>query len=313
MKAAVLALVLFASSAEAGLERYRSLVVADDTHPSRPAAGGVRVTYLGVNGYQLEAGEHALLIDPYFSRVGLAAVALQQPIAPHQGRIAGGLQHVRRRVEAVLVTHAHFDHLLDVPEIMRRTSARLVAGPTAANLVQAVGIARARCLVVQPGEQRRISTWTITVLAAQHDRVFGSRPPFGGTVSHPAPPPRTASDWKLGEPLAFLIAANGQRIYIDSGGAPGGPPLNLGRIDLAIISTALPDSRRRFAATVRALQPRVVLPSHQDDFFAPYDRGFAFGKLTNFPQVLHSHRQEQLPGRLILLDYFRPWTLRSGR
>jgi hypothetical protein len=38
--------------------------------------------------------------------------------------------------------------------------------------------------------------------------------------------------------------------------------------------------------------------------------GFVFGKLTNFPQVKRTFEQEHLPGRLILLDYFRPWTLR---
>ncbi|CAN5174867.1 hypothetical protein BH20VER2_BH20VER2_00060 [soil metagenome] len=84
----------------------------------------------------------------------------------------------------------------------------------------------------------------------------------------------------------------------------------LGRIDLAILGVALPDSRRRLAATVRALQPRFILPSHQDDFFIPFDRGFTFGKMTNFPDVLRIRAREELPGRLILLDYFRPWTLR---
>jgi len=80
-----------------------------------------------LNGYQFEASGHALLVDPYFTRAGLTAVALQQRIEPNEARIAFGLQHVRPRADAVLVTHAHFDHLLDVPEIMRQTNARLVA------------------------------------------------------------------------------------------------------------------------------------------------------------------------------------------
>jgi hypothetical protein len=81
-------------------------------------------------------------------------------------------------------------------------------------------------------------------------------------------------------------------------------------VDLAILGVALPDSRRRFAETVRALRPRYVLPSHQDDFFAPLQGGFVFGKLTNFPDIRRQDQSDHLPGRLILLDYFRPWTLR---
>ncbi len=314
MKAILLALVLpfalGASAAHAGLAPYSSLVVADANARGPAARDGVRITYLGVNGYQLEAGRHALLIDPYFTRVGLTRVAFGQPIEPDAVRVAAGLSHVRPQVDAVLVTHAHFDHLLDVPEVMRRTGSRLVAGPTAVNLVRALGIPSSQCLVAKPGEQRRIGPWRITVLRAEHDRVLGPNPPFPGRVPYPASPPQRPSDYKLGEPLAFVIEANGQRIYVDSGGLPGTPLPQAGRIDLAIVGVALPDSRRRFPELVRSLRPRYVLPSHQDDFFAPFDRGFSFGKMTGFPGLLRTAERERLPGRLILLDYFRPWTLR---
>ena len=122
----------------------------------------------------------------------------------------------------------------------------------------------------------------------------------------------------MGEPLAFLIEAAGKRIYIDSGGMPDAPPAVehvrhgesvLWRIDLAILGVALPDSRKRFAVTVRRLQPRYILPSHQDDMFGPMSHGFVFGKMTSFPALLNDVRKENLPGRVILLDYFKPWTV----
>jgi hypothetical protein len=60
---------------------------------------------------------------------------------------------------------------------------------------------------------------------------------------------------------------------------------------------------------VRGLRPRFVLPSHQDDFFRPLNQGFRFGLLTDFPSVRKCFRERGLPGRVILLDYFKPWTL----
>src|SRR5215211_3833006 len=112
----LLCLTLSASSTRASLDRYRDLVVADADEPrSAPTNDGIRVTYLGVNGYQFEAGGHALLIDPYFTRVGLGAVATGATIRPQSDRVHAGLTHVRSRADAVLITHAHFDHLLDVP------------------------------------------------------------------------------------------------------------------------------------------------------------------------------------------------------
>src|SRR5436190_799352 len=122
-------LLLAAEISEAGLEKYSSLVVADK-NPEAPApSNAIRVTYLGVNGFQFETGGHTLLVDPYFTRVGLWAGALNQRIQSNPIRVGEGLKHVRSDVDAILVTHAHFDHLLDAPEIMRRINSRLVAGP----------------------------------------------------------------------------------------------------------------------------------------------------------------------------------------
>ena len=305
----------FAPVACAGLEQHPQFVVADKEANAPVPATAIRVTYLGVNGFQFENGNDTLLVDPYFSRIGFWSAALNRRIESNPNRVAEGLRHLRGRADAVLVTHAHFDHLLDVPLIMRRTRARLLAGPTAVNLVESFWIRQNECDVVRPGTVRKIGPWKIRVLAAKHDRLFG-KVPFDKCASHRGESqtlplrPIKASDWCVGESLAFVIEAAGKRIYIDSGGIPGYPPdAAVGRVDLAILGAALPDSRHRFAEIVRQLQPRYILPSHQDDFFAPVDRGFVFGKLTNFPALAQVYQRERLPGRLILLDYFRPWTL----
>lgn len=332
----VCVLLLSAQLAFGGLANCRSLVVADKDPSALVSSGAIRVTYLGVNGFQFETDGHALLVDPYFTRIGLWSAALNRRIESNPERVSEGLQHIRPRVDAILVTHAHFDHLLDTPEIMRRTHAKLLSGETAVHLTESLDISPNQCEIVRPGSIRTIGPWTIRVLAAEHDRLFG-KVPFGKCASRASslpspqssPPgrggreaagkgkfwfgqPVKVSDWCVGEPLAFVIEAAGKRIYIDSGGVPGGPsPLSrIKHVDLAILGVALPDSRQRVVQVVRQIQPRYTLPSHQDDMFAPLSRGFVFGKLTNFPPLAREYEEEHLPGRLILLDYFRPWTLR---
>jgi len=308
MRIGFCALLLSAQIAQAGLQKYSALVVADKSSRVIPPRDSIRVTYLGVNGFQFETDDHALLVDPYFTRVGLWAGALNERIDSNLHRVSEGLRHVRPRVDAILVTHSHFDHLLDVPEIMRRRHSRLLAGPTAIRLVESVGISPNECEVVKPGNVPKIGPFTVRVLSAQHDRLFG-KVPFPGKSTSLSKPVK-AADWVAGEPLAFVIEAAGKRIYIDSGGVPGAPPSpRAGQVDLAILGVALPDSRDRFGEAARQLKPRYILPSHQDDMFAPMDRGFVFGKMTNFPALLRDTRRENLPGQVILLDYFKPWTL----
>jgi hypothetical protein len=148
--------------------------------------------------------------------------------------------------------------------------------------------------------------WTIRTFTATHDRLF-SIVPFAGEVRGSSPP-RRAADWVCGEPLAYLIEANGISIYVDSGGTLARLPPNE-NVDLAILGVALPDSRTRFPAAIRRLRPRYVFPSHQDNFFRPLSAGFQFGLLTDFTRV-HRDFERENHGRLILLDYFRPWTLK---
>jgi L-ascorbate metabolism protein UlaG (beta-lactamase superfamily) len=310
MRCFLLFLGFTAQAFGAGLGSYSHLVVSDSAVPSRY---GVRVTYLGTNGYQFEFKGHALLVDPYFSRLDLLSVALGSRIQPNASRITDGLRHLAPKADAVLVTHGHFDHLLDVPAVMAKTRARLIASTSSIDLAKRAGASSGDA--VKPGDVRRIGPWKIRVLSATHDRLFG-KVPFDRLPSHAGPsvgasgkagPPQRAADWICGEPLAFLIEVNCQRIYIDSGGTSTQLPPNE-RVDLAILGMALPDSRARLAAALAHLQPRYLLPSHQDDFFRPLNAGFQFGQLTDFPFVQRESAQQNRT-QLILLDYFRPWTL----
>jgi L-ascorbate metabolism protein UlaG (beta-lactamase superfamily) len=301
LKVALLLLLGFSSVSGAGLNSYADRIARDSGTSRRD---GVRVTYLGTNGYQFEFDGRALLVDPYFSRVDLLRIGLGSRLQPDSARVAEGLRHLAPRPDAILVTHGHFDHLLDVPAVMSKTRARLIASSSAVDLAKRAGAPSGDA--VTAGDVRRIGPWKIRVFPATHDRLFG-KVPFDGREMHGSGPPQHPADWICGEPLAFLIEVGGQRIYIDSGGTPAQlPPRE--RVDLAILGMALPDSRARLPGALERLQPRYFLPSHQDNFFRPLDAGFQFGPLTDFSRVRRDSEQTNR-GRLILLDYFQPWTL----
>src|SRR5437879_12891107 len=125
MRCFLLFLGLSAQALGAGLGPYPKLVVADSAGTSR---NGVRVTYLGTNGYQFEFKGHALLVDHYFSRVDLLSVALGARIQPKISPITDAMRHLASRapsVDAVLVAHGHADHLLAVPAVIAPNGARL--------------------------------------------------------------------------------------------------------------------------------------------------------------------------------------------
>src|SRR5262245_24094635 len=144
MKFAFFVLALLAATAHAGLDRYRQLIRSDLSVLTTPPSNGVRITYLGTNGYLLESRGSTLLVDPYFSRIGLFSLAFDPSITPLEKRVAAGLAYLPQHIDAVLVTHGHVDHLFDAPGIAEKTGARLLASPTSIFLANAAGFPRAR-------------------------------------------------------------------------------------------------------------------------------------------------------------------------
>ncbi len=76
----------------------------------------MKLTWFGTAGFRIESGEHTLLIDPYFTRNTRAI--------PRQTLKASDI----RTADLILLTHGHFDHIYDVPEIASNTNATVYCG-----------------------------------------------------------------------------------------------------------------------------------------------------------------------------------------
>src|SRR4029453_8430840 len=191
MKCSLAFLVFSTQVLYAGLERYSDLIVADGS-PAASGGGDMLVTYLGTNGFQFESSNHALLVDPYFSRINLWRVILGSPVQPDEHRIDDAMKHLASNVDAILVTHGHVDHLLDAPVLMRKTGARLIGSRTAIELAERAGVPASRCHAITEGDVLGIGPWRIRAFTAMHDRLF-SIVPFAGEVRGSSPPPRAAA------------------------------------------------------------------------------------------------------------------------
>ncbi len=86
-------------------------------------AGTISVKHMGCNNLFITDGETNLLIDPFFSRpdvIGGTGPRLDDMIEPNVDIIRGTLEHVGiTRVDAIIVTHSHWDHALDIAEVWR--------------------------------------------------------------------------------------------------------------------------------------------------------------------------------------------------
>ena len=88
-----------------------------DRPPSSVEAGRVRIAFIGHASYLLQAGDYSILIDPVFSH----RASPVQFAGPKRVNPPGIDFDALPRIDAVIVTHNHFDHM-DMPTLTKLTT-----------------------------------------------------------------------------------------------------------------------------------------------------------------------------------------------
>ncbi len=93
------------------------------------SSANLTLTYLGTNCLVISDERTTLLIDPHFTRPAnlIGPAILFKRIKPDKDLIASTLEKVGiTSVDAILITHTHYDHALDAVETAHLTGASLI-------------------------------------------------------------------------------------------------------------------------------------------------------------------------------------------
>jgi L-ascorbate metabolism protein UlaG (beta-lactamase superfamily) len=194
-----------------------------------------RITFLGHSCCTVEEGGRVLLIDPFLTGNPLAAARPDQ------------LQPT-----AILVSHAHNDHLGDAIEIARRSGATIVSNYEIATWCEKAG---AKAHGMQHGGAHAFEWGWVKLTLAFHGSTLADENGFH----------------TLGNPAGFLIRLGDRMIYHAGDTALFGDMALIGRrhpIDLALLPigdnfTMGPDDA---VEAVQLLRPRRVVPIHYNTF-----------------------------------------------
>jgi L-ascorbate metabolism protein UlaG (beta-lactamase superfamily) len=237
------------------------------------------VTWLGTSTLLVSDGETHLLTDGYFTRVS-KLTTLTRPLAPDQDRIAAMLARYQiHKLDAVLVVHSHFDHVMDSPWVAMQTGAALVGSDSTANVGRGAGMDESSIRVAVPGEAIRFGEFEVTFLLSDHvpqapwiDRLTG----IGEQITEPLSPPARVDAWKEGESWALILVHPAGRMLIQGSAGFVEGQLEGYQVDLALVSSVgLSRQQSGYAAdyvrnTIAVTGARQVVPIHWDDFFLPW-------------------------------------------
>jgi L-ascorbate metabolism protein UlaG (beta-lactamase superfamily) len=244
-----------------------------------PPAGSVTVTWLGVTTLLFDDGETALLTDGFFSRPGALAVATRSAVTPDPARIAAGLARAGvKRLAAVLVVHSHYDHVMDAPEVARRTGALVVGSRSTAQVARGWGLPEEQILEVEPGRPHRFGAFEVTFLSSRHVPLPAvAAGLLGREIEEPLVPPVPVSAYLEGGSYTILVAhPRGSALVQGSAGYLEGA-LEGHRADVVLLGVGglgrqgRGYQERYWRHVVRAVGASRVAPIHWDDFTRPLD------------------------------------------
>ncbi len=303
-------ILLFLASGCAGSLRHLRVMESGSAVPCPgPQDRPVEVTFLRTAGVLFRRGERDVLMTaPFYSNPSLFRVLLGLPIQASPSRIRDQLPPVSD-AKAILVGHAHYDHLLDVPEIAlhRAQKAILYGSSTTTHLLAPfLPAQRLRSVDAEVAGADHMGEWIhipdtrirILPLRSQHaPHLLRRVKVFGGSVPTPLQEPAcNAYHWREGQTLAYLIdflSEDGERVeyrihYRDAASNEpyGQPPPLTGKddhpVDLLVLCVASFDQVDDYPQwVIRNLKPRHILLSHWEDFFRPPDWPLAAVPLTD--------------------------------
>ena len=227
----------------------------------------MKLSWYGTASIMLESEGYRIAVDPFLT------------IPLHETTCRRKLHAVKyRTADAVLVTHGHFDHILDIPKLYHNSDKEIYATKTPCKTLLLRGVPREQLHVIAPGMTFTLGGFTIRVYQGRHCRfdagvmlktIFKK-----DTFLHPK---RLIELVRLnrryeenGETLFYEIEAEGKRIHL-----MGSMGLDLDTMyptgaDVLILpfqGTSCP--ARTVAPIITKLDPKMIYLDHYDDAFPP--------------------------------------------
>jgi len=265
------ATVAATSACGSGLAQIEASALPETVAPA--SAPTISATWMGTAGIMLDDGTTAILIDPFVSRPSLGRVGFGRPIPVDDARVDLWMKMPGiDRAKAVVVTHSHYDHVMDAPAFAKRTEATVVGSASTAAIARASGLPDPQIVTAALHAPMQFGDFTVTMLPSRHGRVLLGRVPYPGTVGDDFTMPAKAKDYSMGG--AFTVVVEHPAGTVVHHASAGWVPGMLDDVAADVVFLGLAGHRDPSAyidAVVDTTGADRIVPIHWDNFFRGFD------------------------------------------
>lgn len=230
------------------------------------SANDVKIRWFNDACYELKLPSgRGILIDPYIDE------------SPYKVLGSGDVE----AADYVLISHTHFDHVLDLAKIADRFDAQIFAGQlSSVELARCYDIMGCRMNLCCPGDVFETEDFRLECFKGKHTKLgdFDRPSRWPENVAKDGLAPDTVQLNILGsyEYMIYLLTllSSNQRILIWGGGATHEAIAQAARFQPNISIAQLPrESPDQIAALYAAIGGQVIFPHHHDSFMAKGEAG----------------------------------------
>ena len=234
-------------------------------HGTAATTSKIEIQYLGTAGFVIQNAQRTVVLDPYLSRPGLWDT-LSKPLQPDVALIRQTIP----KADDVLIGHAHYDHILDAPDLCKCTGARLIGSPAAIMVGKAAGLPDEQMLVTHGREDIPCGEWQVRGLPSIHGKAVFGRIPLPGDITSPPQWPPRFHKLKHGLVLNWLVNTGSLTVvHIDSADFLE-QELQGFKADIVCLCAIGRHYRPNYVKdVVRLLQPTWIIPCHWDTMITP--------------------------------------------
>jgi len=270
---------------------------------------GLELEWLGVSGYRIACEGVSLYVDPYVSRVPLRSLLLRRTALPDATPLQRWIRPTGD-VAGVLVGHTHFDHAVDAPAIARRYRAPAYGSASLVRLMQLHGLG-GLAVEVEPYRRYELGPFVVSFTPSAHSKLLlGRRVPFDGELSCDHLHGLTPGAYRCGQVWGIRIEVAGIAFYHQGSANLIDAALREEPVDVFLAGVAgRAVTPRYWERVLPRLDPRVVVPTHYDDFFKPLGAELDFVRrvrLETIPGEIHAVSRDATLAALPRTDAAQP-------
>ncbi len=230
----------------------------------------MKLRWLLTAAFEIITNNFKILIDPWILRPSTADPQLKTKINDIKG------------ADAIFLTHGHYDHSLDVPEIVKGTGTKVYCSEQIKEVfLNDLGVNESNLIGIQPSSVIEFQPeFKVTVIKSQHIEFDSStlkrleNAQLDNIMATPKFKLKDVGKYVVGDVFGYLFEfSNGKKlVHFGSGGYYEEELKKLpADIDIFLAPVAGREDVEEIVAKMASIfNPKMIIPHHYDDFVPPF-------------------------------------------